>query len=163
MNTETGRVPDGTGLSQAEPQEGLGRSGFDPSRDGLEMVARALWLAAASCRDKEGVWLRLSDNDRWPYIRGAYAAIAALRAMGAVKAGAWCFHAARVAQVAKQRAVWALGGKDFHLGDDEIFVACLDAIASRDTDGSPEGPDRHGLDGEAATAGAEGIARGPLA
>lgn len=31
--------------------------------------------------------------------------------------------------------------------------------AARDTDGSPKGPDRNGLDGEAATAGAEGIAR----
>lgn len=30
-----------------------------------------------------------------------------------------------------------------------------------DTDGSPEGPDPKGLDGEAATAGAEGIARTP--
>jgi hypothetical protein len=30
---------------------------------------------------------------------------------------------------------------------------------SRDTDGSPQGPDRNGLDGEAATAGAEGIAK----
>ena len=30
---DSGRVPDGTGLSQAEPQEGLGPSGFDPSRD----------------------------------------------------------------------------------------------------------------------------------
>lgn len=29
----------------------------------------------------------------------------------------------------------------------------------RDTDGSPEGPDRNGLDGEAATAGAVGIAK----
>jgi hypothetical protein len=30
---------------------------------------------------------------------------------------------------------------------------------TRDTDGSPEGPDPQGLDGEAATAGAEGIAQ----
>jgi hypothetical protein len=30
---------------------------------------------------------------------------------------------------------------------------------ARDTDGSPEGPDPKGLDGEAATAGAEGIAQ----
>lgn len=29
---------------------------------------------------------------------------------------------------------------------------------ARDTDGSPKGPDRNGLDGEAATGGAEGIA-----
>jgi hypothetical protein len=34
MNRDTkgGRVPDGTGLSQAEPEAGLGPSGFDPSR-----------------------------------------------------------------------------------------------------------------------------------
>jgi hypothetical protein len=31
-------------------------------------------------------------------------------------------------------------------------------LRARDTDGSPKGPDRNGLDGEAATAGAEGIA-----
>src|SRR5687768_15652976 len=32
MTSKDGRVPDGTGLSQAEPQEGLGPTGFDPSR-----------------------------------------------------------------------------------------------------------------------------------
>jgi hypothetical protein len=32
-------------------------------------------------------------------------------------------------------------------------------VFTRDTDGSPKGPDRNGLDGEAATAGAEGIAQ----
>jgi hypothetical protein len=35
MEQDNGRVPDGTGLSQAEPQEGLGPSGFDPSRGDL--------------------------------------------------------------------------------------------------------------------------------
>jgi hypothetical protein len=32
MMTDVGRVPDGTGLSQAEPVSRLGPSGFDPSR-----------------------------------------------------------------------------------------------------------------------------------
>jgi hypothetical protein len=41
---------------------------------------------------------------------------------------------------------------------------CLKAtLPFRDTDGSPQGPDRNGLDGEAATAGAEGIADTPHA
>lgn len=32
MTKDDGRVPDGTGLSQAEPASRLGPSGFDPSR-----------------------------------------------------------------------------------------------------------------------------------
>ena len=37
MTKDIGRVPDGTGLSQAEPS-GLGPSGFDPSRFRLRRV-----------------------------------------------------------------------------------------------------------------------------
>lgn len=39
------------------------------------------------------------------------------------------------------------------------FWRAPEAYWPRDTDGSPEGPDRNGLDGEAAAAGAEGIAK----
>lgn len=41
MGNDDGRVPDGTGLSQAEPQEGLGPTGFDPSRDRLAILREA--------------------------------------------------------------------------------------------------------------------------
>jgi hypothetical protein len=63
MEQDHGRVPDGTGLSQAEPQsaQGLGPSGFDPSRDdafwGPEIVVNGIvpaWLA----RQEPFVWVR---------------------------------------------------------------------------------------------------------
>jgi len=40
MTTDSGRVGKPTGLSQAEPQEGLGPTGFDPSR--MERLTQAL-------------------------------------------------------------------------------------------------------------------------
>lgn len=39
MEEDVGRVPDGTGLSQVEPQEGLAPTGVDPSRMVAEIQA----------------------------------------------------------------------------------------------------------------------------
>jgi hypothetical protein len=53
---------------------------------------------------------------------------------------------------------------ELHIAHHKARVAALSATAAvelaRDTDGSPEGRDAQQLDGEAATAGAEGIAQG---
>jgi hypothetical protein len=43
-----------------------------------EIIARALWLSAASCRDKEALWLTMKDFDRESYFRGADAVLDAL-------------------------------------------------------------------------------------
>jgi hypothetical protein len=59
MSKDIGRVPDGTGLSQAEPQEGLGPPGFDPSRDAGPMRV----AECPSCEDGK-VWKsRYGGND----------------------------------------------------------------------------------------------------
>lgn len=45
----------------------------------VEKVARALWLEAASFKDKEAFWATMSEGDRAPYVNGANAAIKAMR------------------------------------------------------------------------------------
>jgi hypothetical protein len=60
---DTGASVTPNGLSQAEPQEGLGPSGFDPSRDGFDnarlgyVLARVTALAAKRAKEiAYGTW-----------------------------------------------------------------------------------------------------------
>jgi hypothetical protein len=44
----------------------------------LDRLAKALWLNAATCADKEALWGRLADFDREPYYSAARAALSEL-------------------------------------------------------------------------------------
>lgn len=118
--------------------------------DALDLVAAAIanrTFATQSDLETAEQWGDLSEPHRVTFRRAALDALNALLALGRVNEKSWCHAAARRHDVAKQEVLWALGAKARPLGDDEIFVACLDAIISRaasDTDGSPQGPDREG-------------------
>jgi hypothetical protein len=118
-------VPDQALAVPATPLCVDGPSGFDPSRERLAFLARAVWLAGTTLRDKEAIWLGLRDRDREPYYRSAIAVVEALHELGRKDEGGWCPIAARAAQVEIDWVMWALGQKTRPLHDSEVFIACL--------------------------------------
>lgn len=62
-----------------------------------------------------------------------------------------------------QAWVWQIeGGPNWHEAATPALALTAAALRARDTDGRPEGTDAQRQDGEAATAGAEGIAQGSV-
>jgi hypothetical protein len=142
-----------TGLSQAEPQGGLGPSGFDPSRwheclagfaDAVSELPGGWWFSvgvcSVSCHASIGPDVAYCDKATLiAFDEGFHADIP----QPSTVAGA-------LRDCIEQAGPFA----------DQMTDAEIAHITNRDSDGSPEGRDRQdGLDGAAATARAEGIAQ----
>jgi transcriptional regulator with XRE-family HTH domain len=145
MNTDNGRVPEGTGLSQAEPQERLVPSGFDPSRNIEEAIAtmgrrvearrKVMGLTLEQVAQRSGlaksyVWEIENGKNKNPTIRTAWHLAGALGWTLSEVIGVW-EHSSLLHPEAMKIAVqvdWLLRPK----------------FALSDSDGSPKGGDACG-------------------
>lgn len=175
----TGRAPSGQalGASPPKPANGLAPSGDDPSREQPLPMPPKMIRALARIAKKhapEKVAARRNRAIRRSKPKGWLAECAETQGWKC----AYCQRSMR----RKPRAdkPWLTATLDHVLpisrgGRNQrsnLVAACLgcnqakgamtaeEYQEARDTDGRPKGPDRNGLDGEAATAGAEGIAQG---
>lgn len=171
MTKDVGRVPDGTGLSQAEPVSRLGPSGFDPSRKlachdcgapyddpaWVEAVApHDVWNQHLSPTGDEGGILCIGCMARRAVVAGLSEVpikitAGPLRLCGSNEATDWLRRLAAKARLnGKRREAQAI----------HAAAVCIEQGAHCDTDGSPKGGNREdGCHREATTAGAEGIAQ----
>lgn len=142
-NKELGRVGEPTGVSRAEPEVSA-LTGFDPSRVSLTWIGGNCPVQAEGFVDGRPFYFR-ARGDGWEFWVGEPWTAEAFTISGPYgrwpDAGWMPIEAALAYIAASIHAYWHYG--------------C-------DTDGSPEGRDAQQLDGEAATAGAEGIAPPPL-
>lgn len=172
-DTNTVRVPDGTGLSQVETSSSgsLAPSGFDPSRIAVgdrlwfepsQKYGRATWVKVEKVGRK---WATLGPDGSGYFSGRVEIGSRALDGGGYGSTGRLYASPEEREQERRVDELWK-HLRDFtqrsfrrpeHLTGEKLggILAIL-----RDSDGSPSGRDREaGLDGEAATARAEGIAQ----
>jgi hypothetical protein len=153
MEQDHGRVPDGTGLSQAEPQEGLGPSGFDPSR----IPSRTIALDDLTPGELATLFAHMASDDQAHFFNKVGAITRNWPGTG------WCMQCAHIVDCLSDegaKVVLTLAG---HIRPDSATSAIDRAIdALSDSDGSPKGGD--GVagsvdDDSAGRSESEGIAR----
>lgn len=157
METDAGRVPEGTGLSSSmEPASGLHPSGFDPSRvtDRDREVLREL-IAAYDYRARLGWPAKLYSDGVWDGVApidcgGTDGSDHSYRLTKLCKLG--------LAEARKGASEWGSFSTRYK-GSKAYRPTKQGRVFLRDSDEQPQAEDPKGLSGEAMPARAEGIAQ----
>jgi ClpX C4-type zinc finger len=167
---DSGAPLSGTGSHASTEPVGLGPPGFDPSR------GNDTWFPISMAPKDRRLILLCNEQAPWPVMFGRWNGQSWQSVDEGTSGKKWNVlgwrYAPEPGPILPYPPTCSFCGKDSDevrkliagpavMICDECVVLCRDILEQepRDTDRSPKGPDPQGLDGEAATAGAEGIAK----